>query len=200
MTGLRKTMLARAFGGVAVLGVALGGLSAAQPAAAQSVEQFMRALRTPLPAPQLRNMEETPGPSPAPEVGIVQPVPAPPPLVNTSGTVCGRDTDQIGFRFNSAELDERHIHNVANLATALNAPENRALRVLLVGHTDGVGSDEYNLDLSRRRADSVREYLITRGGVSAARITTDGQGKRQLLRPDDPTHASNRRVAIRTFC
>ena len=53
-------------------------------------------------------------------------------------------------------------------------------RVNLVGHTDRLGSDEYNMRLSQRRAETVRSYLISRG-VNAATLTATGAGKLQPL-------------------
>jgi outer membrane protein OmpA-like peptidoglycan-associated protein len=68
----------------------------------------------------------------------------------------------------------------------------------VMGHTDSSGSDSYNLDLSRRRADSVKGYLVMRG-VAGARVATIGYGE-QYPRADNATEegrALNRRVEIR---
>jgi outer membrane protein OmpA-like peptidoglycan-associated protein len=68
----------------------------------------------------------------------------------------------------------------------------------VMGHTDADGSDAYNLDLSRRRAESVKGYLVMRG-VSGARVATIGYGE-QYPRADNTTaegKALNRRVEIR---
>src|SRR5688572_19608635 len=68
----------------------------------------------------------------------------------------------------------------------------------VMGHTDATGSDQYNLDLSRRRAESVKGYLVMRG-VSGARVATIGYGE-QYPRADNTTEegkALNRRVEIR---
>jgi len=68
----------------------------------------------------------------------------------------------------------------------------------VMGHTDSTGSDSYNLDLSRRRAESVKGYLVMRG-VAGARIATVGYGE-QYPRADNATEegrALNRRVEIR---
>ena len=68
----------------------------------------------------------------------------------------------------------------------------------VMGHTDSTGSDAYNLDLSRRRAESVANYLVSRG-TNRARIATVGYGE-QYPRADNPTEqgrALNRRVEIR---
>ncbi len=68
----------------------------------------------------------------------------------------------------------------------------------VMGHTDSTGSDQYNLDLSRRRAESVSNYLVSRG-VARARIETLGYGEQYPI-ADNSTEAGrsqNRRVEIR---
>lgn len=68
----------------------------------------------------------------------------------------------------------------------------------VMGHTDSTGSDAYNLDLSRRRAESVANYLVSRG-VARARIETLGYGEQYPI-ADNTTEsgrAQNRRVEIR---
>lgn len=68
----------------------------------------------------------------------------------------------------------------------------------IYGHTDSTGSDAYNLDLSKRRADAVARYLISRG-VSSARIQTQGMGKNYPV-ADNGTpegRAINRRVEVK---
>lgn len=68
----------------------------------------------------------------------------------------------------------------------------------VMGHTDSTGSEQYNLDLSRRRAESVANYLVSRG-VSRARIETIGYGEQYPI-ADNSTEAGrsqNRRVEIR---
>ena len=68
----------------------------------------------------------------------------------------------------------------------------------VMGHTDSTGSEQYNLDLSKRRADSVANYMVSRG-VSRARIETIGYGESYPV-ADNTTEAGraqNRRVEIR---
>ncbi len=72
------------------------------------------------------------------------------------------------------------------------------LLIDVMGHTDSTGSEQYNLDLSRRRAESVANYLVSRG-VSRARIETIGYGEQYPV-ADNSTAAGrsdNRRVEIR---
>jgi OOP family OmpA-OmpF porin len=69
--------------------------------------------------------------------------------------------------------------------------------IIAVGHTDAVGSDEYNQKLSMRRSNAVRAYLISKG-VDKTRIYTEGKGEKQPV-ADNGTkegRAKNRRVEI----
>lgn len=72
------------------------------------------------------------------------------------------------------------------------------ISVRLSGHTDFIGSEEYNLKLSRERSRSVADYLISKG-IDASRITTYGFGKARPLRLEktDDARTINRRVEIR---
>jgi outer membrane protein OmpA-like peptidoglycan-associated protein len=70
-------------------------------------------------------------------------------------------------------------------------------RVLIEGHTDSVGSDAYNLDLSQRRADAVRDFLL-QNGVNAAQISTRGYGKASPVASNATAEGrqQNRRVEL----
>lgn len=75
--------------------------------------------------------------------------------------------------------------------------ENPNIRIRLVGHTDNVGSDQFNLKLSQGRAESVKEALVKRG-VAPERIETLGMGKRQPIATNNTEEgrAQNRRVEL----
>ena len=70
------------------------------------------------------------------------------------------------------------------------------VKVKIVGHTDSDGQDAANLDLSKRRAASVKAELAKNFGVSADRLETDGAGETQPVAPNDTpaNKALNRRV------
>jgi len=82
---------------------------------------------------------------------------------------------------------------VAKVLTEMNSGES----VLIEGHTDSQGSDSANLALSQARADSVREYLISRG-VPQDKIRSIGRGEQQPIASNDSPEgrANNRRVEI----
>ena len=69
--------------------------------------------------------------------------------------------------------------------------------IVVVGHTDAVGSDKFNDELARKRADAVRAALVSRG-IGEADVVATGRGKRELLipTPDGVAEPRNRRVEI----
>jgi outer membrane protein OmpA-like peptidoglycan-associated protein len=70
-------------------------------------------------------------------------------------------------------------------------------RVVIEGHTDAVGSEDYNQQLSRRRAAAVKQYLALRHGISPQRLRDVGLGERQPVEGLDPLAPDNRRVQFR---
>lgn len=102
---------------------------------------------------------------------------------------------QIQFAFGSDQIAESSRRSIDNLAAALASDELKGRTFTVAGHTDGVGSADYNMRLSQRRAASVKTYLVGHG-VDAARLRTVGKGQTELLNPADPRAAENRRVEI----
>jgi outer membrane protein OmpA-like peptidoglycan-associated protein len=103
--------------------------------------------------------------------------------------------EQVYFTFDGAALDERSYPVLSEVAATLKLhPE---LRVRIEGHTDDVGNEAYNLDLSQRRAASVRDWLIA-AGVDPVRLETEGFGNSRPLSPGSSERArqKNRRVAF----
>jgi hypothetical protein len=81
------------------------------------------------------------------------------------------------------------------LVEALASPELKQHRFLIAGHTDGVGTDEFNLDLSYRRAQAVRDYLGVHG-IDKHRIAVKGWGRARLKDVAHPDSGVNRRVEV----
>ena len=69
--------------------------------------------------------------------------------------------------------------------------------VVIEGHTDAVGSEDYNQQLSRRRAAAVKQYLAQRHGIAPQRLREIGLGERQPIEGLDPLAPDNRRVQFR---
>jgi len=102
----------------------------------------------------------------------------------------------INFEFNSARLSPDSQAQLGELSAALTSPELAEYNFSIIGHTDAVGGDAYNMRLSKQRADSVVRYLASRHGISANRLLADGKGKTQLKAPEQPGSGVNRRVEI----
>lgn len=102
---------------------------------------------------------------------------------------------EVRFEFDSADLTPMAQAVLDNLATALTT-DLASYRFVLEGHTDAAGSDRYNLELSERRAAAVQSYLRELYRIAPERLTTIGKGERELLLPDQPRAAPNRRVRV----
>lgn len=101
----------------------------------------------------------------------------------------------ILFGFDSDALQANGRTNLTNLANSLKQyPDTE---ILIVGHTDSVGSDSYNMGLSERRARSAMNHL-TAQGIPAARIKTMGRGESEPIADNETEagRAENRRVEI----
>lgn len=101
----------------------------------------------------------------------------------------------VTFELDSAELTPAAIANLDEFVAALSDPRLAGLPFAVEGHTDATGSLDYNLDLSRRRAESVVRHLSARG-IPRDRLTVEGYGPNRP-RTDDPYDPGNRRVETR---
>lgn len=104
-------------------------------------------------------------------------------------------TLRFNFDFNSSDINETSGQYLEELAEVLK--ENIYLKLSLTGHTDNIGSDKFNLRLSKERAQAVKDYLV-KHGVTPERILVDGQGMREPLNGNqtDDERALNRRVEL----
>jgi outer membrane protein OmpA-like peptidoglycan-associated protein len=103
---------------------------------------------------------------------------------------------EINFDYNSANISNRSLPSVQALGRALSNPELKGSTFVVAGHTDAVGSDSYNQDLSERRADSIKRYLVDRFGIAGSDLVTVGYGKTKLKDPANPLSEVNRRVQV----
>jgi outer membrane protein OmpA-like peptidoglycan-associated protein len=101
----------------------------------------------------------------------------------------------ILFDVNKTELKTIARTNIESLASSLkNNPETN---ILIIGHTDATGTENYNLKLSERRAASVRSYIIGQG-ILSSRLQTEGKGEWESIADNETEsgRALNRRVEI----
>lgn len=103
-------------------------------------------------------------------------------------------TRGILFDVNSDKIKPESYGVLKEIGTVLK--ENADVKVRIIGHTDSDGDDTKNLDLSKRRAASVKNALATEFGIEASRMETDGKGETQPSEPNTTPQgkANNRRV------
>lgn len=87
----------------------------------------------------------------------------------------------IYYEFNSAELNDTSKNSLNELVKIMN--DNAKITIELSAHTDNIGSDEYNMELSQRRAQSCVDYLISEG-ISSSRISAKGYGESMPIAPN----------------
>ena len=102
----------------------------------------------------------------------------------------------IQFEFDSDRLTLSAFEQVGELSKALKSEALRSFSFAVQGHTDSVGSSDYNRSLSQRRARAVKRYLVENAGVAAYRLVEVGLGEDYPLAGLQPTDDHNRRVEI----
>jgi outer membrane protein OmpA-like peptidoglycan-associated protein len=103
-------------------------------------------------------------------------------------------TRGILFDVSSDKIKPESAGALKDIANVLK--ENADVKIKIVGHTDGDGDDAKNLDLSKRRAASVKSYLVSEFGISAGNLETDGKGESAPVDKNTTAEgkANNRRV------
>lgn len=102
----------------------------------------------------------------------------------------------VNFEFDSAHLTHDSYSTLDRVAASLRAYPK--VRVEIAGHTDEMGTPEYNMELSRHRAEAVRDYLISKG-ISGSRLEAKGYGETEPVAPNqsEEGRAKNRRVELK---
>jgi outer membrane protein OmpA-like peptidoglycan-associated protein len=103
---------------------------------------------------------------------------------------------EINFEYNSAKLTPKAEPQLNNLGKALTSSELSGSVIMLGGHTDAKGGEDYNQTLSERRAETVRRFLVENYHIPEANLVAAGYGKKGLKNAADPYAAENRRVKI----
>lgn len=104
--------------------------------------------------------------------------------------------DNVQFNSGKAELTRSSYSEINELLEYMKIKEDLVIEI--AGHTDDVGEDEYNMDLSERRAKSVNDYLVS-NGISPERITAKGYGATQPIASNEIPEGrqKNRRTEVR---
>ena len=142
-----------------------------------------------------------PEPAPEPEVTIIEEVvevpPPPPPVKEEAHPLPPERLDSLYFQFDSTKIEKNSEQVLANAVKTLERFPHIHLRVN--GYTDSTGPATYNDKLSARRAQSVKQYLIEKKGISADRIQATGLGELQVNNATREGRAHNRRVDLELF-
>jgi outer membrane protein OmpA-like peptidoglycan-associated protein len=102
----------------------------------------------------------------------------------------------IQFDYNSADIRTSSIPAVQELGKALSDASLKGSTFVVEGHTDAVGGESYNQDLSERRADTIKRYLTEKYGIVGTDLVTVGYGKTKPKDPSAPMDPANRRVQV----
>ena len=110
-----------------------------------------------------------------------------------SGTKLRMPDDQL-FQYDSADLQPSAIAQLQKLGTLIK--RNPKATFTVEGYTDSFGPPDYNLDLSQRRAESVKDYLVDVMGISRAQIETHGYGQTKfMVQPTPNAEESEEEIA-----
>ena len=93
---------------------------------------------------------------------------------------------EITFDYNSADISAKSLPSVQALGQALTNPDLKGSTFVVAGHTDAAGGDAYNQDLSERRADSIKRYLIDKYGIAGDRPRDRRIRQDQAQGPEPP--------------
>jgi outer membrane protein OmpA-like peptidoglycan-associated protein len=102
----------------------------------------------------------------------------------------------IQFDYNSADISTTSMPSVQALGKALSNANLRGSTFVVAGHTDAIGGEGYNQDLSERRADSIKRYLVEKYGIAGTDLVTVGYGKERPKDANAPMDPINRRVQV----
>jgi outer membrane protein OmpA-like peptidoglycan-associated protein len=103
---------------------------------------------------------------------------------------------QVYFDFNSAAITPKAVPQLTNLSKALGDPKLKDSLITINGHTDAKGTDSYNQNLSERRAEAIKGYLVDHFHLPSENLLTVGYGKQHPKIPADPFAPENRRVEV----
>jgi outer membrane protein OmpA-like peptidoglycan-associated protein len=103
---------------------------------------------------------------------------------------------EIQFDYNSAQISKASMPQVQALGKALADASLKGSTFVVAGHTDAVGSDPFNQDLSERRADTIKRYLVEKYGLTGSDLVTVGYGKTKLKDTANGADPINRRVQV----
>ena len=103
---------------------------------------------------------------------------------------------EIQFDYNSADISKGSTSAVQELGKALSSPDLKGSTFVVAGHTDAIGGEAYNQELSERRADTIKKYLTEKYGIAGSDLVTVGYGESKPKDANAPMDPANRRVQV----
>jgi len=103
---------------------------------------------------------------------------------------------EIQFDYNSADISKGSTSAVQELGKALSSPDLKGSTFVVAGHTDAIGGEVYNQELSERRADTIKKYLTEKYGIAGSDLVTVGYGESKPKDANAPMDPTNRRVQV----
>lgn len=103
---------------------------------------------------------------------------------------------EVYFDYNSADIQANASETMVSIGKALTDPRLAGSVLVLIGHTDAKGSQQFNQFLSERRAQAVLDHLVRTFAIDPTRLRAYGRGKTSLKFPAEPLSPKNRRVQI----
>ena len=103
---------------------------------------------------------------------------------------------EIQFDYNSADISKGSASAVQELGKALSSPDLKGSTFVVAGHTDAIGGEAYNQELSERRADTIKKYLTEKYGIAGSDLVTVGYGESKPKDANVPMDPTNRRVQV----
>jgi outer membrane protein OmpA-like peptidoglycan-associated protein len=209
MATIRLMLKRAAVGSVLVATALLAGSAIAQAQPADLEQQILKSLlpaaKPTIPPPLTRSLTATPADtSRTADRKFLDSV-----MNRTTSSLSTEEREQIAeiakdkptididnFDYRSATIGPAAVPSVTALGKALTTPELKGGTFILAGHTDAKGSVPANQDLSEKRADSIKRYLVDRFKIPASTLVTVGYGKTKLKNELDPFGGENRRVQV----
>ena len=135
-------------------------------------------------------------PEPPPPVPKTEPKPIPPPKPAPAPRVIDKMTMRVNFDFDKAIIREGERPILMKAVEFIRKYPDA--RIVLEGHTCSIGTDQYNLGLSQRRAQAVKQFVEEKGGFDGSRITAVGYGESKPIESNRTREgrAHNRRVEV----
>ena len=103
---------------------------------------------------------------------------------------------EIQFDYNSADISKGSTSAVQELGKALSDASLKGSTFVVAGHTDAIGGEAYNQELSERRADTIKKYLTEKYGIAGSDLVTVGYGESKPKDANAPMDPTNRRVQV----